>query len=1364
MNMVAKPSNNLRREHKWLRETTSFQDDKDLVLQVINKHVLNKRTRTIPPIGHEDNNNLTDKGDDSVPVSGATPFFEEAFSWNRSSDNSKVSSSLQDKENLANDRTTIHQKLPRSKILRPEPPLVSKSLNHPIDRPAQVKQSFSLVDLQRSLIDLLKLKAQLLTQKCQIIESTSLSEDSKKFQLSKEVNPHLVKLESQIGSLEKDMAMTTKENQEKRFDIFNSSDVNSSMEGIPMHNNKTTAAGSTFNHSLMDMLPSPADVDRPDQSLQPSHGSALINEDLIQVLDDDDRSIEDDEPTIISQKSLQRAPTMTPQSQQAIEDQINNQDENIHQQNLSRNLRVRNSINYKIPEKDDPFDYVMGANEDKNSMDRSDVTVEAEEDNLSDYMSTRDEEKDELIHQSDLEFVVEDGIDKTGDTAYSDNVEESDADMSMNFALPNQDSIEVILSSPVKSNPFEAEVEHIDLLEDDFDKDRIVDDSVPYPLSNNLTMSNSDLELIASEEEEDLSDNDLERFDEERENRASDANIKDLDDDLKIINERKLEEDSLSFAPTIKKECSTLSKSNGEDDDLEDDFSLADIIGKRSETLPTESRHPWSAEVEYRLREIFKLPGFRPHQLEAINATLSGKDVFVLMPTGGGKSLCYQLPAVVKSGKTKGTTIVISPLISLMQDQVEHLLSNNIKASMFSSKGTAEQRRQTFNLFIHGLLDLIYISPEMISASEQCKRGINKLYNDGKLARIVVDEAHCVSNWGHDFRPDYKELKYFKREYPDVPMIALTATASEQVRMDIIHNLELKEPVFLKQSFNRTNLFYEILKKTKNSIFEICDTIKSRFRNQTGIIYCHSKNSCEQTAAQMQRSGIKCAFYHAGMEPDDRLTIQKAWQADEIQVICATVAFGMGIDKPDVRFVYHFTVPRTLEGYYQETGRAGRDGKFSYCMAYFSFRDVRTIQTMIQKDKNLDRENKEKHLNKLQQVMSYCDNETDCRRKLVLSYFNEDFDSKLCGKNCDNCRNSSHVMTEERDVTEDSKKIARLVESLQDYRVTLIYCQDVFKGSRSSKIVQAGHDGLELHGAGKTMQKSEIERIFFHLVTTRILQEYSIMNNSGFAVNYVKLGPNAKKLLNGNLDIKMQFTKSAPGSRSTSAGATVSSKAVTKSAAKPLPIKAAAKEHIKSFAYEEHQTKTSAGPIALNNNMYSHSTQELGELTYAYEKLRETSLNIGNRMNPPVANFVSDLVLKKLAKILPVTEEEFNGLLDVTDKNRNRFKYFKSTIMELRKRKIGLLVASNGDTSTSTNHSIVLSEDSSAISDRASVRSRYFDADADERRATQEIINQIRMTQTTSGSVSSITASSCRKKATSGRGFRNYRGNRRKRK
>ncbi|CCC70998.1 hypothetical protein NCAS_0G01110 [Naumovozyma castellii] len=719
------------------------------------------------------------------------------------------------------------------------------------------------------------------------------------------------------------------------------------------------------------------------------------------------------------------------------------------------------------PDEIDPFQYDMGG-----SMVSKPINERVQEKNES-KTSSQEETDLEFFDTLDNEEVVEDsGAD------FEQEKEEEDEDL----------DIQVIQSSsPTKRTTNNG---------NRWDNEKI----------NNLFQisddDDDDIEVLNDD------DNDSEdKFDDERENQTQLQMIEEFDQDLEIITERKL----------------TDMREQGQRD-IEEILDDDDLILSHS----IQNNFPWTPEVDYRLHHTFKLPGFRPNQLEAINSTLSGKDVFVLMPTGGGKSLCYQLPAVVKSGRTKGTTIVISPLISLMQDQVAHLLDLNIKASMISSKGTTQQRKQTFNLFVKGLLDLIYISPEMISASKQCKRAIQTLYQQGKLARIVVDEAHCVSSWGHDFRPDYKQLNFFKNEYPNIPMMALTATANEHVRKDIIQNLQLRSPLFLKQSFNRINLFYEVRKKTKDCMVEIADAIKFQFTGQSGIIYCHSKNSCEQVSAYLQSKQIRSGFYHAGMDANERLMIQQDWQANKLQVICATVAFGMGIDKPDVRFVYHFTVPRTLEGYYQETGRAGRDGKPSYCITYYSFKDVRTIQKMIQRDKDLDRANKEKHFDKLQQVMSYCDNIHECRRKLVLSYFNEAFDPVACDKNCDNCRNNRDVITKDEDITEVTKNIIELVESVQSEQVTMIYCQDIFKGSRNAKIVQAGHDTISQHGAGKYLDKADMERIFFHLITLQVLQEYAVTNNSGYATNYLQRGPKAWNVLNGTMKVTMKFTSHAP--------------------------------------------------------------------------------------------------------------------------------------------------------------------------------------------------------------------------------------------
>lgn len=1385
--MVVKPSNNLRREYKWLKESDIFTGDNHaLLMNILNDNVTHKKvllgsgpttvcatytaTTAAAPTSLEKNysNTLSNATSSFGPIALPLPRNDTTSNSIRQVellDDFDEDDIVPETSRTLSTNTTINSQR--------QVPLSTPS-QAPLSIPRQPPREYNRyvahtspsiphndkTDTHTALIAKLYDKINLLQDKIQIMESTSLSEDSKKYKIINEINPKLTNIGPVLQSLDSK---------------FKAEQV-AYRRSLPLDTQSIVMSNTIINNTTS-------------SKIENNHMDSSSSRELIQVLG--------------GEAGIHTITTDNPPKKR---------------QN-TRLLRQKKDVDYRIPTHDDPFVSRTQLNERKkyasyNEYDEADRTMSAEDDEGSDYLHTQAGELDEELHESDIDFVINDDwhiAQNTQDAEYQDENDDSmDQDMSQNHDFTSQETfasqgsktdIQIILSSP-ESKPTTG-IEHIDLSEDDLEKDLLL--SMSNSKNNNdndlsggpLKMSYSDLELINKNYNKDenyydgLSDSDLERFDEERENQVKSFNMKELDDDLKIIAEKKLNQNSIVF-PFIKRELSDINNMSSnktatnkiqDDEDLDDDFSMVDIIPNTSKepTSAAVQKYPWSTEVNNRLHETFKLPGFRPNQERAVDATLNGKDVFVLMPTGGGKSLCYQLPAVVKSGKTRGTTIVVSPLISLMQDQVEHLLNRNIKAAMFSSKGPAEQRRQTFNLFIHGLLDLIYISPEMISASEQCKRAISKLHEDGKLARIVVDEAHCVSNWGHDFRPDYKELKFFKRKYPDIPMMALTATASEQVRMDVIHNLELKDPVFLKQSFNRTNLFYEVLKKSKNTIFEIATDIKSRFRSQTGIIYCHSKNSCEQTAAQMERSGIKCAFYHAGMEPDDRLKVQKAWQSDEIQVICATVAFGMGIDKPDVRFVYHFTVPRTLEGYYQETGRAGRDGKYSHCITYFSFRDVRSIQTMIQKDENLDRDNKEKHLNKLQQVMGYCDNITDCRRKLVLSYFNEDFDAKLCAKNCDNCKNSANVVTEERDVTTDAKKIIRMVEEIEHNRVTLIYCQDIYKGSKSSKIVQSGHDTLEAHGAGKGMPKSDIERIFFHLITIRVLQEYSIMNNSGFASNYVKPGPNARKLLNGNLDVRMQFTLSAAPTRASSSGSASNSAPNALASKKYAPPYVPAyqktqitnvRQHLQSYSYDESNTGQISYPIALTHKINAQSTQELTELTFAYNKLKNISIEMGKRMTPPVPTFIHDVYLKKLANFLPATEEEFGVLLGDGEANRHKFKHFKNTIMDLRKRKMKYL-SSNNDHST-TNESIIFSDSSGyypGVSQSAmGTKSRYFGMSAEEAKENQNILSQLRENQSTTNPVpvsnaymanSTMTA---KKKPAYKRGFKNCRGNFRRKK
>ncbi|KAK9450719.1 uncharacterized protein V1518DRAFT_380655 [Limtongia smithiae] len=582
------------------------------------------------------------------------------------------------------------------------------------------------------------------------------------------------------------------------------------------------------------------------------------------------------------------------------------------------------------------------------------------------------------------------------------------------------------------------------------------------------------------------------------------------------------------------------------DDDthLEEDVNPAAQMSHQGSYDPSDSqmKHPWSQEVCQVLENVFKLHGFRHNQLEAINASLSGDDVFVLMPTGGGKSLCYQLPALVYGGKTKGTTIVISPLISLMQDQVAHLHEKGIKAGMINSRGDASERKNMFQLLNAGDLSLLYISPEMLTTSAQIRNSINALYQSKHLARIVIDEAHCVSSWGHDFRPDYKELGVFKQDYPDVPVMALTATANDRVQLDIRHNLGMANCKFFKQSFNRPNLYYEVRDKNRDVYAEIRDIMKIKYAGKSGIIYCHSKNSCEQTAQKLSQFGLRVTYYHAGMDSDQRQQVQEQWQSGRLQAICATIAFGMGIDKPDVRFVVHYTLPRNLEGYYQETGRAGRDGLPSECILYYAYRDATSMMSMIDRDKEIDFQTKEKQRTFLKQVVQYCENKTDCRRLQVLRYFNEAFDAALCHRNCDNCRLVDASSIEIRDITEITKNIIRVVRELQSSTVTLLYCIDVFRGSKTAKIQNAGHDSVECYGAGKELDRGDVERIFHHLVTEDVLKETSTVNGAGYANSYLKIGGQANAFLSGYKRLSMPFHKSVPkrrtADRSTSASST----------------------------------------------------------------------------------------------------------------------------------------------------------------------------------------------------------------------------------
>lgn len=512
---------------------------------------------------------------------------------------------------------------------------------------------------------------------------------------------------------------------------------------------------------------------------------------------------------------------------------------------------------------------------------------------------------------------------------------------------------------------------------------------------------------------------------------------------------------------------------------------------------PELMQHPWSKDLLRAFKDRFRLEGFRHNQLEAINATLDGQDAFVLMPTGGGKSLCYQLPAVINTGKTRGVTVVVTPLLSLMQDQVDHLTSRGIVAKSFNGDMARSEKQDILESFKmrnpEHHVQLLYVTPEMINKSTAFLNGLQTLYRNNKFARLVIDEAHCVSQWGHDFRPDYKELGQVRQQFPGVPVIALTATATHNVIMDVKHNLSMNECKVFSQSFNRANLNYEVRPKEKQSVDTIANLINEKYAGRTGIVYTLSRKQTEQIAMKLCDHGISAKHYHAAMAAPEKIRVQRDWQSGKIKVVVATIAFGMGIDKPDVRFVVHQYLPKSLEGYYQETGRAGRDGQPSDCYLFFSHGDIFQLRKFIdESDGNAAQKDRQKEM--LNRVVMFCENTRDCRRSQLLHYFGENFPKGKCGKTCDNCTNAFPHETEDR-----TRVAKAILEAVMYYkRLTMIQCTDVLQGKKKDK----HEEPQPFHGVAKDLSKYEVFRIINSLASERALGEENRVGGGGIAIQY----------------------------------------------------------------------------------------------------------------------------------------------------------------------------------------------------------------------------------------------------------------------
>lgn len=497
------------------------------------------------------------------------------------------------------------------------------------------------------------------------------------------------------------------------------------------------------------------------------------------------------------------------------------------------------------------------------------------------------------------------------------------------------------------------------------------------------------------------------------------------------------------------------------------------------------------------LQKYFGYTEFRVHQEDIIRDVLDKKDTFVLMPTGGGKSLCYQLPALLM----EGLTVVISPLISLMKDQVDSLRSNGIAAAYLNSTQSVAEAGKITTAILDGRIKILYVAPERLLMSQTIK-----LLEDAKVSLFAVDEAHCISEWGHDFRPEYRRIRTLRQRFPHVPIIALTATATAKVQEDITGQLNLAGYNTYMGSFDRPNLLYQIWPKQDayNQLLRYLE--KCRGRGNSGIIYCQSRNTVDTLTKKLQRSAFRALPYHAGLSDIQRSRNQESFIKDDTDIIVATIAFGMGIDKPNVRFVIHYDLPRNLEGYYQETGRGGRDGLACDCILFFSHGDRYKIEYFINK-KNSKKE-QDIALTQLRAMTDYCESRT-CRRGVLLSYFGEDIGGKNCGK-CDVCISPRETF----DGTGAAQKLLVCVEEL-DQRFGMNHVIDVLIGSKNKKITAKRHHLLKSHGAGRDYSKAQWQAI------AREMIQQEVLHVEGIRYPLLTLNRNSREILDGKQAISL---------------------------------------------------------------------------------------------------------------------------------------------------------------------------------------------------------------------------------------------------
>jgi ATP-dependent DNA helicase RecQ len=494
------------------------------------------------------------------------------------------------------------------------------------------------------------------------------------------------------------------------------------------------------------------------------------------------------------------------------------------------------------------------------------------------------------------------------------------------------------------------------------------------------------------------------------------------------------------------------------------------------------------------LQHTFGYQAFRPYQQEIVDGLLQGRDAFVLMPTGGGKSICYQIPALLMNG----VGIVVSPLISLMKDQVDSLRACGVKAAFYNSSLKSTEARRVLAMLHNQELDLLYIAPERLMS-----QGFIERLADIDIALFAIDEAHCISQWGHDFRPEYSKLGRLRDLFPQIPIIGLTATAEPHTRTDILQRLGLKQSQCYIAGFDRPNIRYTVL--AKHNPFEQLSGFLQNRRAEAGIVYCLSRKRVEQVTEKLAAAGFEAAAYHAGLPPKRRKEVQDDFLRDDINIIVATVAFGMGIDKSNVRFIVHHDIPKNIESYYQETGRAGRDGLAAEALLLFGYGDVALARGLIEKSDNAEHRRIELH--KLNAMVGFAE-ALSCRRQILLGYLGERLDVP-CG-NCDICINPPQMI----DATEDARKALSCVFRVQQ-RFGMGHVIDVLRGSKNQRLLQLHHDRLSTYGIGAEKSREYWGGLLRHLVHQGYLQQdvgnYSVL----------KLTDAARPLLQGKTGLSM---------------------------------------------------------------------------------------------------------------------------------------------------------------------------------------------------------------------------------------------------